>query len=112
MSGLEIVGSVIVLPTGMSVDDVNRSTFQLVVTWRGPRGDTGRGGYAIPQGGSDSRQLSRAGNYGRPQPFQQHQYRWDTLEEALTMARKHVDAVIVNGRTFTQWQEQHSPTTE
>lgn len=101
MSGIELVAKVTVLPEGMELDSDELNSFALFVEWRGPRTDTGRGGYAV----SDSfRQLSRAGNWGHPQAFQQHQYRWETLEEALEMARSHVDSRKVSGKTWAQWQ--------
>lgn len=101
MSGIEIVTKYTVLPTGMELDDVELHNFALSVEWKGPRTDTGRGGYAVTD---RFEQLSRAGNWGRPQPFQQHQYRWDTLEEALAAARAQVDSVSVNGRTWAEWK--------
>ncbi|MGW8431644.1 hypothetical protein ACWGJ9_11175 [Curtobacterium citreum] len=77
--------------------------FTVDVTFRGPRQENGQGGWAVMNGG-ESHQLSRAGNWAWPERFQQHQYRWDTREEALDMARRHVDAITVNGRTWAQWQ--------
>ena len=101
MSGIELVTEVLVLPTGMPLDDADRHSFGVSVNWRGPRSDTGRGGYAVTD---RFQQLSRAGNWGHPQPFQQHQYRWETLEEALEAARAVVDSVSINGRTWAAWE--------
>lgn len=100
MSGIELTTKIIVLPQGMELDDVNRSSFALQVEWRGLRTETGRGGYAVSDG---FKHLSRAGKWGFPEPFQQHQYRWETLEEALEMARAHVDSFKSNGRTWAEW---------
>ena len=101
MAGIELTTGVLVLPDGMALDDPELRHFSLRVEWRGARTDTGRGGYAVTDGFSD---LSRAGKWGRPQAFQQHQYRWDALDEALAMARAHVDQLKVNGRTWAEWR--------
>jgi len=101
MSGLELVTEVMVLPEGMELDNDELHHFALRVEWRGVRGENGSGGYRVSDGFGD---LSRAGKWGHPQRFQQHQYRWDTLEEALEMARKHVEGLKVNGRTWAEWQ--------
>lgn len=101
MSGIEIVTKVAVLPEGMELDSSELHHFALFVEWRGVRGEKGRGGYSVTDLFD---QLSRAGKWGNPQAFQQHQYRWDTLEEALEMARKHVDTRKVNGRTWSEWK--------
>ncbi len=77
--------------------------FTVDVTFRGPRQENGQGGWAVMNGG-ESKQLSRAGKWSWPQRFQQHQYRWDTREEALDMARRHVDTITVNGRTWADWE--------
>lgn len=98
---LEIVLQTMVLPTGATVGDEEMRHFGLIVEWRGVRTETGRGGYGVTH---FSRWLSRAGNWGHPDKFQQRQYRWETLEEALAMAHAHVDAVTVMGRTFAQHQ--------
>lgn len=99
------VQEIYVLPAGAVVDDAwDRITcyFSLTVQWRGPRGETGRGGYAVKH---FSKELSRAGKWGYPQKFQQRQYRWETQEEAIAAAEKAVDAVTVNGRTYAQAKE-------
>jgi len=101
MSGIEIVTKVAVLPEGMDPGSSELYHFALFVEWKGVRGEKGRGGYAVADGFEE---LSRAGNWGRPQAFQQHQYRWDTLEEALEMARKHVDTRKVHGKTWSEWK--------
>jgi hypothetical protein len=98
----EIVLQTMVLPTGATVDDEEMRYFGVTVEWRGVRTETGRGGYGVSH---FSKWLSRAGNWGHPDKFQQRQYRWETLEEALAMAHAHVDAVTVNGRTFAQYQQ-------
>ena len=101
MSGIELTKEVLVLPEGMEIDHWDLHHFALSVIWRGARTDTGRGGYGVLSG---SRQLSRAGNWGHPDPYQQHQYRWESLEEALEMARRHVGSHKVNGHTWAEWQ--------
>jgi len=101
MSGIELTTEVMVLPEGMELDSDELRHFALRIQWRGVRGDTGRGGYRITDGFDD---LSRAGKWGSPQRFQQHQYRWDTLDEALEMARKHVELVQLRGKTWAEWQ--------
>lgn len=101
MTGIELTTEILVLPTGMPLDHNEISSFGFRVTWRGPYED-GRGGYAVICSG---RHLSRAGNLAYdPAPFKQHQYRWETMEEALEMARKYVDSRTINGKTFAQWQ--------
>ena len=104
----EILASTLVFPTGSDPLDDSRypdlQRFALDVCWRGPRTENGRGGWAIMLGGSESEQLSRAGKWAWPQRFQQHQYRWATRDEALTMAREHVDRVQVGGRTWREWE--------
>jgi len=99
----EIVIQTMVLPKGAAVDDDEAMRyFGLTVEWRGARTETGRGGYGVKH---SSKWLSRAGNWGYPDKFQQRQYRWATLEEALAMAHAHVDAVTLNGLTFIQFQQ-------
>lgn len=98
----ELVTEVLLVPDEIPLDDVNREHFCIRVQWRGPRGDTGRGGYAVIHG---SRHLSTAGNWRfDPEPRLQRHYRWDTLEEALAVARSVVNTVTVNGRTLAEWQ--------
>lgn len=102
MTGIELTTEILVLPTGMPIDDDEIRTFGSVVSWRGPYVN-GRGGYAVISRGHH---LSRAGNWAySPPAFKQHQYRWKTLEEALDMARKHTDARTVTGKTYAEWQE-------
>jgi len=101
---VELVTEVMVLPDGMALDDEDRHHFALAVRWRGPRTDTGRGGYAVVS--SSGRHLSRAGKWRYdPEPRLQRHYRWATLEEALDVARAAVNTVTVNGFTWAQWQE-------
>ena len=102
MSGTELTTEVMVLPEGMELNNDEIRRFALRVEWRGVRGETGRGGYRVTDGFDE---LSRAGKWGSPERYQQHQYRWATLEEALEMARKHVEEVKVNGKTWTEWQQ-------
>lgn len=98
----ELITEVLVLPDGMDIADDEMRHFAVTVRWRGPRGDTGRGGYAVIHG---SRHLSTAGNWRfDPEPRLQRHYRWDTLEEALAVARSVVTTVKVNGRTLAEWQ--------
>ncbi|WIB65926.1 hypothetical protein [Curtobacterium sp. MCBD17_040] len=102
---VEILASTLVFPTGADPESSDYSDlhhFALNVCFRGPRQENGQGGWAVMVG--ESHQLSRAGNWAWPQRFQQHQYRWDTREEALAMARKHVDQRKVNGRTWAEWE--------
>jgi hypothetical protein len=104
---VEILSETLVFPTGAdpySDEDTYRDLrkFTAEVTFRGPRQDNGQGGWAVMNGGHH--QLSRAGNWAWPERFQQHQYRWDTREEALAMARTHVDSLTVNGRTWAEWR--------
>lgn len=98
----ELVTQTLVLPTGMPINDEEMRHFALTIEWRGTRTETGRGGYGISLRGS---WLSRAGNWGYPDKFQQRQYRWETLEEALAMAHVHVDTATLNGRTYAQYQQ-------
>ena len=101
----ELIRDTLVLPTGMRLEDEDAADevrhFALSVEWRGTRTETGRGGWAVKNGGDE---LSRAGKWAWPRKFQQHQYRWETREEALAMAHKYVDTVTVRGRTWAQWQ--------
>ncbi|SDH39134.1 hypothetical protein [Microbacterium sp. 77mftsu3.1] len=101
----EITTEVRLFPDGMELDDVNAPHFTVKVAWRGARSETGRGGYAVIQGGD--RHLSRAGNWRyNPEPRLQRHYRWETLEEALEVARSVVNSIKVMGRTWTQWQKE------
>lgn len=104
---VEIPASTLVFPTGSrpyTDDDGDLRHFALDVCWRGPVQENGQGGWAVTHGGLD-KQLSRAGKWAWPQRFQQHQYRWATRDEALAMARAHVDTVTVNRRTWQEWQD-------
>ena len=99
----ELVTEVLVVPDGLDLDDPNLHHFALTVRWRGARGETGRGGYAVQHG---NRHLSRAGNWRfNPEPRLQRHYRWADLDEALAVARDTVDTVKVNGRTWAEWQQ-------
>lgn len=92
-----------VLPTGCTPasDPYEYPLFAARVVWKGPRTDTGRGGWAVLHLGSE---LSRAGKWKlNVAPFQQHQYRWETFTEAQKAARDIVDGLVVNGRTWAQW---------
>lgn len=100
----ELVTTKMFLPTGCdpAVDDpYDYHVVALYVRWFGPGTDTGRGGYGVTTVVREE-QLSRAGNWGHPRPFQQHQYRWATLAEAEEAARGAVDAISVNGHTWAQ----------
>lgn len=103
---MELVTEVLVIPDEMELDDDDRHHFGLTVSWRGPRTDTGRGGYAVLHG---NRHLSTAGNWRyNPEPRLQRHYRWDTLEEALAVAREALPTVKVSGRTWAEWQDLRS----
>ncbi len=98
---LELVTEVLVLPDGMEIDDDERRDFALTVRWRGPRGDTGRGGYAVMHG---NRHVSRKGNWRyEPEPHLQRHYRWENLDDAIALARSIVNTVKVHGRTWAEW---------
>lgn len=104
-----IIKEVHVLPSGVEATEDNWDnlrSFVLSVQWRGPRTAKGRGGYGVNRGGSAW--LSRAGKWGHPENFQQRQYRWETLEEALEQARAAVDSVQVMGRTYAQWEAEYA----
>lgn len=103
MSRVEIVSEYLVLPTGMTFDNDESSSFALRVQYRGEYAGKQGGGYRVSRGGS--KELSRNGKWGFPEHFQRWQYRWETLDEAIAMAREAVDDVIVNGKTYAQWQE-------
>jgi hypothetical protein len=99
---IELVTEVMVLPTGMALEDLEQGPFALLVQWRGvPEDeDRARGGYRVTDG---FRELSRAGKWDHPQRFQQWQYRWVTQAEALEAARAAVDHLKINGRTWAEW---------
>lgn len=97
----EIIAQTIILPTGMKQDDPDLHSFSLSVEWRGVTSKHPDGAWRVT---GRSRELSRAGNWGHPQAFQRHQYRWASREEALAMARRHVDLLTINGRTWAEWQ--------
>lgn len=99
---VEIIKEIMVLPTGMDIDDVNARHFAVIVQWRGNKTSDGAGGYAVNH---ISESLSRAGKWNWPERFQYRQYRWDTLEEALEAARAAVNDVKLHGLTFAQWVE-------
>lgn len=103
----EILSSTLVFPTGADpehTDDYSQLVgFALEVSWRGPRQENGQGGWAVTHRGFDH-QLSRAGKWAWPHRFQQHQYRWETRDEAIRMARLHVDSITVRGRTWHEWE--------
>lgn len=98
---VEIVTETFVLPTGMAADDKERHIFALRVEWQGVTDQFPDGSWRVTDGYCD---LSRAENWSMPRRFQRHQYRWATREEALAMARKHVDQQTVNGRTWAEWR--------
>lgn len=95
---------VVVLPTGATLDDWDDvSSWALHVRWRGPRTDSGSGGYAVTSLFVEH-QLSRAGNWNRcVQPFQQRLYRWETFDEALAAAHAAVDSCVTGGHTWAQF---------
>lgn len=95
----EIISEYTILPTGMQPGDINAHVFAVKITYRGePNGRSG-GGYSINVAGQE---LSRAGNWGFPQRFQRWQYRWESFEEALDIARTVVDQFTVMGRTWAE----------
>jgi len=101
---LELVTEVLVAPDGMDLDHPSLRHFALRVCWRGPRTESGRGGYAVVSGGD--RHLSRAGNWRyNPEPHLQRHYRWSTLDDALDAAREALPTVTVMGRTWKDVQE-------
>lgn len=101
------ITEVMVLPCELSPDNedwTNLQMFAVFVKWKGEyRGRSG-GGYSVEGLGSS---LSRSGEWSRfpPQKFRRWQYRFETLGEAMAAAKSHVDEVVVNGRTYAQWQE-------
>lgn len=101
----ELVTEVLVLPDGLDVADDEFRHFALTVRWRGARGETGRGGYAVMHG---NRHLSRAGNWRYdPEPRLQRHYRWAELDDALAAARAVVNTLTVRGLTWADWQERY-----
>lgn len=108
---IEIVTEVTILPTGMELDDIEMHHFAVKVVWRGPRTETGSGGYAVIKDGE--RHMSKQGKWRwNPEPFIRRHYRWEHLEEALAAAREVVDTLTVTGRTFEQWLELRAARTE
>ena len=97
----EIIAQTMILPVGMEIGNTETHHFVLRVEWRGVSEKHPLGTWRVSDG---HRELSRAGNWGLPQPFQRHQYRWATRDEALEVARRQVDLVTVNGRTWVEWQ--------
>lgn len=102
MSGIEIISQTMILPTGMPLGHVEQSSFALLVEYRGEYEGKAGGGWRVHDRFKD---LSRAGNWGHPQRFQQHQYRWETRDEALEMARNHVDTHKMARWTFAEFEE-------
>jgi hypothetical protein len=97
---MELVTEVTVLPDGMHEDDINLHSWALVVKWRGAYNGKSGGGYSVSHYSSE---LSRAGKWGHPQRFQRWQYRFETLDEALSAARVVVNDVKSMGRTFADF---------
>jgi hypothetical protein len=96
----ELTTEVMLLPDGMPLDDYNVPIFAVRVTWRGAATETGRGGYAVIHG---SKHLSRKGDWRwNPEPFIQRHYRWESLDEALAVARSVVNTIKVNGKTWAE----------
>lgn len=94
----------LVFPDGADLDDWDNVRYwALHVRWRGPRDDTGRGGYAVTTQFPEE-QLSRAGKWRTDvRPFQQRLFRWPTLQEAVAAARAAVDTFTTNGCTWAQY---------
>lgn len=104
-----LVTSVTFWPDGCDLNDRNESAFRVIVEWMGPRQEGPRavGGYRVTQRGF--MELSRAGKWAFHVPrFRRWQHRWATLDEACEWARKVVNDVQVNGRTFAEWQAFHA----
>lgn len=99
----EFVSEITILPDGMEIGDDEQHVFAIKVVWRGARASNGSGGYGVSNG--PSKWLSRRGKWGWPERFQYKQYRWETIEEALAMARAAVNDIRVNRLTFAQWEE-------
>lgn len=106
---VELIKQIMVLPTGMSLDDPELRHFAVTVEWRGNQTEDGAGGYAVTQ---LTESLSRTGNWGWPERYQYRQYRWATLEEALDAARTAVDHVKVRGLTYAEWSEKFGTASE
>jgi hypothetical protein len=103
----QVITEIMLLPDGLdeNVEDIydDARHFAVFVRWAGRR-QGNAGGFMVTQSFRDC-QLSRAGNWAYCVPkFKRHQYRWETLDEALAMARAAVNGVVVNGRTYSQWQ--------
>ncbi|MBQ9917382.1 MAG: hypothetical protein IJO71_09330 [Microbacterium sp.] len=96
----ELVREILVLPDGMAEDDINLHSWALSVKWRGIFNGRSGGGYSVSH---YSRELSRAGKWGYPQPFQRWQYRFETIDEAVRAARAVIETVKVGGHTFADW---------
>jgi len=101
----EFISEITVLPDGMRNDDPELRHFALYVRWMGARQGNGMGGYAVTTLFREQ-QLSRAGNWNdNVRPFQRRLYRWETPGEALNMAKRVVNDLKVNGRTFAEVKE-------
>jgi hypothetical protein len=98
MPPAKMVTEVCYWPDGCDPNGVDAFAFMVKVTWRGA------GRYSVESRG---RTLSRAGKWAwSPQPFQRHQYRFDSLEHACEWAERVVDDVDVAGRTWREWETQ------
>lgn len=102
MSRVEEFTEWMVHPTGMGHNHEDARSFAIKVIWRGPyRGRSG-GGWEVSHHGSS---LSRKGKWESAVPrFRRWQFRWESLADAQDVARKAVDSVRVNGKTWAQWQ--------
>lgn len=98
------ITQIVLIPDGASWDTWSDGTFRVYVEWMGV-GEDGKDRWRVKHGASE---LSRAGNWAfLPRKFKLNQYRWETMDEALQWARKVTNDVVVNGRTWAQWQEHH-----
>ena len=87
-------------PDGCDPDDMNAHGFGVTVAYRG------NGLYLVARGGrSAAEQLSKTGKW-LWYPLKMTQMRWCRFdfEEACRLAESVVNDVVVNGRTWNQWQ--------
>jgi len=106
MTRIERITEWTVLPTGMEDGDVNSLSFAVSVRWRGTYEGKKGGGWSISRAGSE---LSRSRQWSHYVPrFRRWQHRWATFEEAQAIAREVVDGVVMNGRTYAEWEAFHA----
>ena len=95
-----------ILPTGYAESErVDKWMWAILVTWRGPDPDTGTDRWAIRD--TFGRCLDRRGNWDHePNPSSRtdewkRRYR-HSLDEAIQIAKDHVDSHVINLRTFEE----------